>query len=250
MFTALIIEDEQQGQDYLRTLLKEYPEIHVLEAASNVKEAVNLITLHNPSLLFLDVELGCQSGFDVLNEIIRYDLHPYIIFTTGYDKYAVEAIRHSAFDFLLKPIDPSELGKAILRLKADGVNGMQDKTRALFNHLDLQRKILFNVRTGAIFIDPDEIFYCEADGNYTYMFLSGHKKEYITCQIGHVLERLPSEDFVRLGRSIVMNKKHLSRIDRHKKQAFFEKNGDSYVIDLSVRQLRELSELLDGNGRN
>jgi two-component system LytT family response regulator len=245
MFTALIIEDESTAREYLKTLLASYSDIIILGEASSCGEAVKLIVKHKPDLLFLDVELGSRTGFDVLHEIFLIHLHPAVIFTTGFDKYAIEAIRHSAFDYLLKPIDPSELEKVVLRLKGSGIEGGKERLESLLEHLENQKKLLFNIRSGTIFIDPEEIFYCEADGNYTYMYLTGHRKEYITCQIGHVMDLLPPDGFIRLGRSLIISRHRLARIDRLKKQALFEKNGENCCLELGQRQLRELSDLLD-----
>jgi two-component system LytT family response regulator len=245
MFTALIIEDETAAREYLKTLLAAYRDIVILGEASSLEEGVKLIVKHKPGLLFLDVELGSRTGFELLHEIFLLHLHPAVIFTTGFDKYAIEAIRHSAFDYLLKPIDPAELEKVVLRLRGSGIDSGKERLESLLEHLDNQKKLLFNVRSGTIFIDSEEIFYCEADGNYTYMYLAGHRKEYITCQIGHVIDLLPQDGFIRLGRSLVISRHRLARIDRLKKQAFFEKNGEICTLELGQRQLRELSDLLE-----
>ncbi|MFN8207395.1 MAG: LytTR family DNA-binding domain-containing protein [Bacteroidales bacterium] len=245
MYTAIIIEDESTAREYLRTLLAPYSDIVVLGEASTTGEAVKLIVKQKPGLLFLDVELGSSTGFDVLHEIFQLHLHPAVIFTTGYDKYAMEAIRHSAFDYLLKPIDPAELEKVILRLRGKMIDSGKERLESLLEQLDNQKKLPFNIRSGTIFIDPEEIFYCEADGNYTYMYLTGHRKEYITCQIGHVMDLLPADRFIRLGRSLVISRHRLARIDRLKKQALLEKNGENCILELGQRQLRELSDLLD-----
>jgi two-component system LytT family response regulator len=119
---CLVVDDEQGAQEVLIKLLKQYPEISVEQICFNVDEAIDAIFEHQPDLLFLDVQMPNKSGFDLINEIKPFQLKPTVIFTTAYDKYAIQAIKASAFDFLLKPIVPSELKDAIFRYKAEVQN--------------------------------------------------------------------------------------------------------------------------------
>jgi two-component system, LytTR family, response regulator len=245
MIKALIVEDNIQDQDYLKLLLKNFQNITILDTADSVLTAAEKIKKLKPALLFLDVELGCQTGFDVLHNIESFNIQPSVIFTTGYDKYAVEAIRHSAFDYLLKPIDPVELEQSLKRLETQNQDNWKQKVDVLFTQLSENKKIVFNVRSGSVYINPDDIFWCEAEGNYTNFIMTKKRKEYITCQIGNVLDKLPKMDFVRLGRSIIINQKNLSRINRMKKQVIFEKEESIDFLDLSIRQIRELGTLIE-----
>lgn len=245
MIRVLIVDDDIRSKDYLELLLKEEKDISVCGCACSFEEALEKIPGLKPDLLFLDIELGCQTGFDLVKHLRSSMEIPGIIFVTGFDKYAIEAIRHAAIDYLLKPVASKELRAAIDRYIEKDRKDRNAEIENLVNYLKGYDKVLFNTRKGSIYINPDEIFYCEADGNYSKIVLGGNHIEYVSCQIGHLTEKLPQKGFLRLGRSYILNKKHLSRIERQRKTIIFESNGHKASLTLSVRLLRELGGVLE-----
>ena len=110
---AIIIDDERLARTELKRLLQQFPEIEIVDEATNVDEAITKIDKLQPDLIFLDIQMPGKSGFDLLSEM---DLVPYVIFTTAYDEYALKAFEVNALDYLLKPIEPLRLADTIQKL--------------------------------------------------------------------------------------------------------------------------------------
>ena len=113
---AIIIDDERLARNELKKLLEQYPDISIIDEASNVDEAVEKIDLSRPDLIFLDIQMPGKTGFDLLAEIEK---SPRVIFTTAYDEFALKAFEVNALDYLLKPIDPKRLADAIQKLQSE-----------------------------------------------------------------------------------------------------------------------------------
>src|SRR5437764_8925027 len=111
---AIIIDDERLARTELRKLLQEFPEIEIVDEASNAEEGIQKIDNHNPDLVFLDIQMPGKTGFDMLSEL---DHAPQVIFTTAYDEYALKAFEVNALDYLLKPVEPRRLSDALEKLK-------------------------------------------------------------------------------------------------------------------------------------
>ena len=115
--TCIIIDDEQDACDRLESLLNKIPSVEVTAKATSADDALKAVTNLSPELVFIDVEMPAKNGFDLVKEIKEQGVHPTFIFVTGYDQYAIKAIRNEAFDFLLKPVDIDELKEAIERYR-------------------------------------------------------------------------------------------------------------------------------------
>src|ERR1700712_1533057 len=113
---AVIIDDERLARTELRKLLQDFPEIEVVDEASNAEEGVQKIETHNPDLIFLDIQMPGKTGFEMLQEL---DAAPAVIFTTAYDDYALKAFEVNALDYLLKPIEPKRLADALQKLQLE-----------------------------------------------------------------------------------------------------------------------------------
>lgn len=242
--SCLIVDDEPKAINVLKNLLADFEDISIVATASSVNEAVSAVIDHKPDLVFLDVQMPVKNGFELIHEIKDFVVQTTIIFVTAYDEYAIEAIRHSAFDFLTKPVRVLELQKAIQRFQAD----KQKETKA--NKYDelLERiapkKLKFKTRSSTVFINPNDIVYVQADGNYAEIFLSGLKSEYITGYLSTVHEQLPSSTFIRINRSVVINSKFLSKIDRKKKLCYINHEGRELSFQIPVKYIRKLNSNL------
>lgn len=117
-----------------------------------------------------------------MHQLKEEGFQPTVIFTTAWEKYAIDAIRHAAFDYLLKPIDPSELGNAVHRLERNGKKDPVKQIESLLSWLGGLRRLQFHTRTGILFIDPADLFYCEANGNYTLLTLTAGRRELVTAR--------------------------------------------------------------------
>jgi len=171
--TILVVDDDPPSRQLIEKYLHTIPGITLLPSASEAETALSAILEHNPDLVFLDVEMPGKSGFDLLEELRKLDLSPCIVFQTAYNQYAIEAIRHAAFDYLLKPVDKEDLLKVLSRYKGHcQQNSLQGKLDDLIRHLHEHQKIRFNTRHGFLMIDPCDILYCQADWSYTERWLT------------------------------------------------------------------------------
>src|SRR5688500_14403988 len=112
---AIIIDDEQKSREVLKILLKDYDDISIVAEAADVEQGVKVIQEHSPDIIFLDIKLNAEEGFDILDELPNRNFE--IVFVTSYDNYALKAIKYAAFDYLLKPIDLDDLNRAIENLR-------------------------------------------------------------------------------------------------------------------------------------
>src|SRR3954454_20153075 len=135
---AIIIDDERLARAELRKLLQEFPEIEVIDEASNAEEGLQKIEAGNPDLIFLDIQMPGKTGFDLLSEL---DRAPQVIFATAYDEYALKAFEVNALDYLLKPVEPKRLADAVMKLHHVESNGgnhsfSPDANRSLLTEAD------------------------------------------------------------------------------------------------------------------
>jgi len=242
---VIIVDDEQKAITLLGELLKEFEEINVVASAENVDQAVEAILEFNPEIVFLDIQMPGKNGFELLHEIHDFDIQPTIVFVTAFDEYAIDAIRYSAFDYLLKPVNPVELKKAISRYqhaKKEELSEVKRNLDTFIKNISVS-KLRFNTRTGAIFINPEEIIYVQADGNYSNIHLVNDKVELVTAYLSTVEEKLPEIGFFRISRSVVINLKYLKRIDRKKRECILEYENNNYLLQAPLKNIKKLEQL-------
>lgn len=240
---AMIVEDEPEALDLLSGLLEATGLATVAASTTDPAEAVELILMHEPDMLFLDIRMPGMSGFEILNELNTIDLtRPYIVFTTAHDEYAIKAFDYAAFDYLLKPIDPDRL-KATLERYNNHSNG--DKTghgshQPVYNN---ERILIFRGVTGVTFIDTDEVVFITADGNYSnFHFISG-RVETVTALIGNVEMHL-GKQFFRTGRSSIINTVYLARIDMKQMACVFIKGDKEYRCEIARDKVKILMDYM------
>mgnify|MGYP001236178393 CR=1 FL=1 len=239
---AIIVDDEQEARDILSNLLLKFPEVEILDKLSNVDDGITSFLKYRPDIVFLDVQMPKKSGFDFIHEVNSFNINSTIIFTTAYNEYAIEALRHSAFDFLLKPVNRNELQNAINRYKAKSENDcLKSNIEKLFKNLSGINKIKLNTREGYIFIDPDKIFYLEAEGNYTHIFCDA-KKVIATLNLGKIEEMLDGNQFQKISRSVIINVSYLSSIDRKKRTCCLELPEKTIELHISKTHLKNFVE--------
>jgi len=241
---TIIVDDEQEGIEILSNLLENQSDIHIVERCSNADQAIEAIINHLPELVFLDIQMPVKSGFDVIFEMKNLQIsHPKVIFTTAYDKYAIQAVKIAAFDYLLKPIDEDELNFTLKRLKTSILkSNFVNSIETLCQNIEKLKepKLKFNSRNGFIVVDIDEIFYFEAEGNYTTIIFSNEKKEVLSGNIGQIFNILPKDKFYKVNRSYIINIDYLKTVNRKNKICTIEK--DSFKVNLSIvsEAIREL----------
>ena len=243
--SAVIVDDEQEAIDYLCNLLEEHNEISLLGKYIDPVISIGEIIKSKPDILFLDIEMPHYTGFDLIKEV-RSDIYtPYVIFTTGYTKYAIRALKNAAFDYLLKPINPFELEAAILKLTISNEQYLKvQKFDELFSELEDSKPIKFNTSSGFTIIQPSDIIYLEASRNYCEIHQRNNRMELVTVNMLQVFNMLP-KNYYRISRSHVINLEHLQKVDRRKKICYILVDGKTITLPIPPGNIKELECIFD-----
>lgn len=212
MIQAIIVDDEPRAQQELSYLLERHtPEVVVIDIVSSVDEAEKSIKKWRPQLVFLDIEMPRENGFNLLE---RFKDYPFsVIFTTAYDEYAIRAIRFSALDYLLKPIQPNELKESIGRAKKTENRTLPLNHLAQFENDVQQDFIILHGTNGYVKKKFDEIIRLEADRNYSTVFLENGERIVAAKTLLFFDELLANNGFLRCHRSHLVNLKHFKKLD-------------------------------------
>ena len=220
MIKAVIIDDEQHSIDTLKWKLENYcPDVEIIAAFDKPAEGIKFLKQQQPQLLFLDIEMPMLNGFDVLEELGK-DLPYDIIFITAYDNFGIQAVKFSALDYLLKPVQNKELKEAIEKhLKKSQHKIPPVQIDALLNNVKAERtgglgKIGLASKESIEFVDVAEIIYCEANSNYTNVFLIDGKKKVISKTLKEFEELLSPHQFYRPHNSYLINMRRIKELVR------------------------------------
>jgi two-component system LytT family response regulator len=220
MIKALIVDDEYTSVDLLQWLIAQHcPDITAVKTARNIQEGLAQISTFNPDIVFLDIRMPNQSGFDMLTAIEQWNFE--VIFITAYNEYAIQAIRFSALDYLLKPVEEEELIKAVerfkrKRLQAKGgghelfrnfISNLTDKTKSQF-------KLALPTAGEVYYVSVAEIVRLQAERNYTRIYFSGRPPVVSAKTLKEYEELLDEYGFIRVHKSHLVNITHITRYDR------------------------------------
>lgn len=242
--SILIVDDEPEARDLLDLLLRRVEAVGIAGMAENVDDAMDMVEERRPELILLDIQMPGKNGFELVSKLREKGIDAGYIFVTAYDEYAIRAIRESAFDYLLKPVDPEKLKGAINRFREEWKKRIiNDRIDSLLSNLGIGKRLKLNIRTGFLVIDPREIVYCVADGNYTIMYLADERHEIISRNLGSIENELRSDGFFRASRSLLINLRYLTHVDN--KACTCRLQSDS-VTELKVArsQLNKLNRVL------
>jgi two-component system LytT family response regulator len=246
MIKILIIDDEPAASNILKILIeKNINAEKEIRCCNSPEEGLSVIHTWQPDLLMLDIEMPSMNGFDLLSKLTLHPFH--VIFTTAYDKYAIKAIRFSALDYLLKPINDIELAIAFDRffnarqLSAKNAGAQVDN---LIQNLQQKQPTLFKLALstmqGVHLLDTIEILYCEGVGNYTRFHIQGKAPILVSKTIKEYEELLHDQSFMRVHKSYLVNLQH---IRKYEKEGILQlTNGDSVAV--SRRKKEEIKKLL------
>jgi two-component system, LytTR family, response regulator len=219
MIKALIVDDEQSSIDLLQWLINQYcPDITAIHSARSVEDAMALLRSFRPDIVFLDIQMPHRSGFDLLTTIDTWDFE--VIFTTAFNEFAIQAIRFSALDYLLKPVDETELKKAIERFKAKRMYAPAGQVlfRNFIQNISQGNKEKFRLALAGVseikYVEMQEIVRLQAESNYTRIFLSGNKVFVSAKTLKEYDELLQAYHFLRVHKSHLVNPAHISSYDR------------------------------------
>jgi len=246
MIRILILDDEEAACNILAVLIGKYmPLAHEIRMEQDPARALQLLSDFHPTLVMLDIEMPGMSGFDFLNKAGTWDFD--VIFTTAYDKYAIKAIRFSALDYLLKPLDILELQNALNRHIIRRNLSQQTRHDLVHNLIaNVQKpesdeyRLAISTSEGVFFYLPSEIIRCEGESNYTRFFLDGSKPLMVSHTLKDYESILTDYGFVRVHKSHLVNMKYVSRMDRD--GFLWLQNGES--VPVSRRRKEEVMRIL------
>lgn len=205
MLKAILIDDEPNCLKVLEwELQNSCPNIKIVSLCNSGKEGLKAIQQHKPNVVFLDVDMPYMNGFEML-ELVS-DINFEVIFTTAHDEYAVKAFKINAIDYLLKPIDEDELKAAVAKVEDKHKNKRKSSAIGADDpRKNIIRKIALPTFEGLVFVEVDQIIYCQSDNNYTKIFLKKDKDLFISKTLKELEELLGNYHFYRVHNSFVVN---------------------------------------------
>ena len=240
MIKAVLIDDEVHCLDTLHILLSDHcPDVEVVGQCLTAKKGLETIGNFKPELVFLDIEMPIMNGFELLEQFKEIPFS--VIFTTGYDQYAIKAIRFSALDYLLKPIDPRELVASIQKIQTQTRAPVAEQFRMLMQKMQSKEnmftKIALPTSEGFELIPAEQIICCEADDNYTYVHLKNKMKVTACRTLKEVEEQLESFSFfVRVHHSYIANLNEVTKYIRGEGGYLVMSDGSTVNVSRSRKE--------------
>jgi two-component system, LytTR family, response regulator len=246
MIKAIVVDDELGARESLSKMIeKNCKQIEIVAKVDSMLAAFEAITNKEPDLVFLDIEMPNGNAFDLLEKFKTINFN--IIFTTAYDHYAIKAIKFSAVDYMLKPIDPEELVLAVKRFEErTGKNATLDKQfKTLLSNIKPEnklKKVGIPDGDGLIFINLSDIIRCDSDGNYTFFILTSGKKIIASRTLGEYEQMFAEDNFFRIHRSHLINLEHVKKYI--KGEGGYVVMSDNSQVEVSRRNKTDFLEKL------
>jgi two-component system, LytTR family, response regulator len=242
---VFVVDDEPDTIELVCTFLNENCDIEIAGTANNAADALKAIRKSNPDLVLCDIQMPGQSGLELARQIRSVNDKIQVIFLTAFDHYAIEAIKLEALDYILKPVDPDELGQAIQKvIKRSRDLSLSGDVKTLLNEIRKSDKLRFNNMNGFVLLRASEIFYAEADGNYCKLILVDGHIEVTSQNLLCIEKKLDPFGFIRLSRSHLINPAYIAGIDRKKKLCLLKHDETRVNIPIPADRVREISELI------
>ncbi|MEL6558445.1 MAG: LytTR family DNA-binding domain-containing protein [Bacteroidota bacterium] len=248
MYKALIIDDIDNSRVTLAHDLAQYcPSIEVIGEANGVETGLAEIAKKNPDVVFLDIQMGDGTGFDMLEKIGDFNFQ--VIFTTALDSYGIKAIKFSALDYLLKPIDPDELINAVAKLEnSSGKDSVKDSISLLLENMrDIKpdnKRIVLNSAEKIHMVYVKDIIRCESQGAYTIFYLTSKEQILVTKNLKEYEQLLEEYSFIRVHHSHLINFSYLK--EYVKKEGGYAIMTDNAQVPVSFRKRNNLLDMIGG----
>ncbi len=239
MHKAIIIDDERLARNELKKLLQDFPQIEIVDEAANAAEGVEKIDLHNPDLIFLDIQMPGKTGFDLLQDL---DKAPHVIFTTAYDEYALKAFEVNALDYLMKPIEPGRLADALQKMQQADEKEINQQN-GLRGTLTENDQVFVKDGERCWFVKLSEVRLFESVGNYAKVFF-GTNKPLILKSLNALEERLDEKTFFRANRKHIVNMRMIDKIEPYFNGGLLLELQGGEKIEVSRRQAVKFKEMM------
>lgn len=238
---TIVVEDERLPRLSLLQKLEEHRHaIEVVDACDSFETARQSILKHRPDLLFLDIQLRGRDSIAMLEELKHTIPLPYVIFTTAYSdrRYLMSAIKLSAVDYLLKPVDKGELAHAIAKVTD------RHHTQQTTQLTGMDGKLVFRTATGRLIVDANDVAFLRSDGNYAKV-ATFRRQETVLDSLATLERKLPPDSFLRIDRSLIINVRHLYRlVSKQRLCVLLAPDGTEMELSVSKSGMETLSQLL------
>ena len=247
MLKAILIDDEESSLNSLRQKLEQHcSDIEIIASCNYPDKGIEAIELLHPDLVFLDIEMPVTNGFTLLQKLKYKNFE--LIFTTAYDHYAIKAIRYSALDYLLKPVEIQPLQEAVKRAMVKKENNSNQRLDLLFENVSHEKKkfkrIAIPCLDGLQFIKIEDIVYLEASSNYTKFHMVNNSKHIVSKSLKDFEEMLPDDTFIRIHNSSIINKEFVEKYIRGDGgQVVLDGN---IILDISKRKKADFLKAIGG----
>lgn len=231
---TFIVEDEPNAAHLLQSLLNAFPVFGEISVFTRATEAFTVIIEQQPDFLFLDIRMPEISGLQLAEKVRNHVPRTKIIYVTAYEKYALEALRQNAFDYLLKPVIKSELIRIVDKLLSE----LPEKTSVLNN-----QHLMVNGLDGTHHLAYNDIIFLEADGTYTSLVLKTGKKILSTINLGKIATELPVKQFIRISRKHLVNREYTTFYHSKDKFIRLETPGKEYQLEVTIK-MHDIKQLL------
>ncbi|PCH76871.1 MAG: hypothetical protein COB98_04965 [Flavobacteriaceae bacterium] len=221
---TILVDDEIEALDSLEILLSAYEEIRVIHKIADPIDVFPVLMTKSIDLIFLDIKMPLLSGIDLLTKIRKCNPNVVVVIVTAFEDYSMEAIKLNVFNYLLKPIDRSMLKKTI--------EDLRNYFKARW--VDIEQKLVISSKSNTVVVAPRNIVYCEAEGSYTFIYLNDGSKVVAASNIGVFKQKLCSELFMKLNRSVIVNTDFITLVNKKTKTCMLKYGGQE--ISLSVTQ--------------
>lgn len=251
MIRCVIVDDENKAREILGEMLKLYcSDVVVVGEAHNVNSAYEIIQKEKPDLVLLDIKMPDGSGFDLLNKFSNIDFK--VIFITAHEEYAIKAFRFSALDYLLKPIDPSDLMSAIEKIsQASDENGFNEQFETFKNNYfegenKDDKRIVLKTQENIYIIYLRDVIRCQSEKNYTYFYFSNRERIIVSKTLKEFEDILSEFNFMRVHRSHLINLKYIDRFEKIEGGMVIMTDGSK--VEVSHRKKEALLNYILGLG--
>lgn len=239
MTKVLIVDDETRTRELIAKMIDSFGmDVETIPEGSNVQSAIDAIHKHHPDIVFLDIQMPDGTGFDVIRSI--EDKNFEVIFITAHEEFAIKAIKFSALDYLLKPVDTLEL-KGALERALESISQKLENTQfeALQKNMNPneKRRLVLKTQESVHVVELDDIIRCEADRNYTSFYLKGNKKILVSKTLKEYETLLASHNFLRIQQSHLININYVDRYDKKNGGAVVMKDGSEVPLSPAKRDI-------------
>ena len=239
MKKAVIIDDENRTRDLIAKMINSFGlDILAIPPGENVQSGIQAIEELKPDIVFLDIQMPDGTGFDVLKSVKNKNFE--VIFITAHEEFAIKAIKFSALDYLLKPIDPEELKAAVEKaIKAVDDKKEESQFEALQNNIqpNQKKRLVLKTQESVYVVELHEIIRCEADRNYTSFFLSSGKKILVSKTLKEYETLLSTHNFLRVQQSHLVNLDYVDRYDKGNGGSVVMKDGSEVPLSPAKREV-------------